>query len=142
MKVKHAIMAGTGILLIVLTAVGWYQYNRPHHNAGNTEASVNISAVELYQQYQQNETLANSKYLDKVIEVKGTVAEVQANDKSYIVLLQTTQPMAAVNCQFSNEQKENPPLAAKGENITIKGKCTGFLMDVNLVDCVIVPAKK
>ena len=24
-----------------------------------------------------------------------------------------------------------------GDSVTIKGKCTGYLMDVNLVDCVI-----
>ena len=41
-----------------------------------------------------------------------------------------------INCQLFAGVKPDPE-PKSGDIVTVKGRCTGFLMDVNLVDCVV-----
>jgi hypothetical protein len=136
MKVKLAIIAGSVILLLICAAVGWYMYNKPHQGVADIEADVHITAADLYGDFQRDENLANKKYLSKVIEVAGTVSEVQNVNGSQIILLSSGSDMGGISCQLAND-KNNKADVKKSTTITVKGKCSGFLMDVNLVDCVL-----
>ena len=123
------------IVLLLLIAWGFYLYNKPHTDVSNIAASVSISAQELYQQFEQDETSANKKYLDKVIEVKGVVNEVQRSDTTLNILLSGGNGMGGINCSIAKKNLSDN--IHKNEMVRIKGRCTGFLLDVSLVDCVI-----
>jgi len=45
--------------------------------------------------------------------------------------------LAGVGCQLEKNTKSNMNKLIVGESVTIKGICTGILIDVVLVDCVI-----
>ena len=49
----------------------------------------------------------------------------------------TGNPAATVNCSFRFSRHEKINMPPKGGTVTIKGKCAGFLNDVNVVDCVL-----
>ena len=100
------------------------------------EADVRMTATDLYDDFQHDETLANKKYLNKVIEVTGTVSEVQNVNGSQIILLDSGRDMGGISGQLAND-KNNKADIKKSTIITVKGKCSGFLIDVNLVDCVL-----
>ena len=87
--------------------------------------------------YQNDEATANKKYLNKVIEVTGNIADIQNVNGSQIILLSTKDEMGGVNCQLSNSEKDKDITLKKSTTITIKGRCSGYLMDVNLVDCIL-----
>jgi hypothetical protein len=115
---------------------GCYLYNKPHGSAASETASRSIAAVVLYQQYAQNEQAADSMYLGKVIEVKGVLTEIDHNGETDILELSQQKTGGGVSCQmFPHDAAVKTTYPAIGSNITIKGKCTGFLMDVSLVDC-------
>jgi len=115
---------------------GSYLYNKPHQSTASESASNSITADALYQQYQQNEHAADSMYLGKVVEVKGIPAEIDHNGATDILELSPQKTGGGINCQmFPHDKNATSSYPAIGSNITIKGKCTGFLMDVNLVDC-------
>jgi hypothetical protein len=124
------ILAGTGVWF------GCYLYNKPHGNVVSETASSSLTADTLYQQYQQNAVAADSMYLGKVIEVKGKLAAIDHNGETDILELSPQPTGGGVSCQmFPHDKGTTPSYPAIGSNITIKGKCSGFLMDVNLVDC-------
>ena len=126
----------TGIVLLFLAASwGFYWYQKPREGVAAESAAYRITAEQLYQEFAQNETTADKKYTGKVIAVKGAVSEVQATDSALMVLLSAGNDISGVNCSFYNNQL--PRLPQKGAVITVKGRCTGFLMDVNLVDAVL-----
>lgn len=137
MPKKRAVFGG-GILLLLLIAAGYgyYLYNKPRQSAGDQNAQVTISADSLFSDYQHDEQGSDKKYLGKVIEVSGTVSTVQLSGQSEIWILSTSSPMGGgVNCQMYPGQKMTRPRA--GDKVTLKGKCTGYLMDVNLADCAV-----
>jgi tRNA_anti-like len=133
---KYLVFTGS-ILLAGLVIWGIYFYKMPHKSVAGEKPEVKIEAGELYRQYQKDENGSNKKYLNKVIEIKGTVRDVQKNDTSMNVLVGDPNAAGGVSCSFIFEPGKNLNIPQTGAVSIIKGKCTGFLMDVILVDCVI-----
>jgi hypothetical protein len=124
-------------LLILLLGFGGYIYYRvskPRPGLSNVTPAVSIAATELYRQYQANETAADSLFIDKVIEVTGTVANIEATDSTLSLELKGGES-GGINCSIAGGNKTN--VFKSGDTVTLKGRCSGFLMDVLLTDCVI-----
>ena len=137
MRKKHVFFLIGIVLLAGIVSVGYYLYNKPHASAANEAASVVITADSLFNAYARDEKTADQQYQGKIIEVKGALSDIarSANGTDNLTLA-SGRPGAGVSCQLypgDSAVKEKKI----GQTITIKGKCTGFLMDVNLVDCVI-----
>ena len=122
------IIVVVGIILGI--GYGLYEWNRPHRNVKD-EKALNISAQDIFDAYKKDEKIANTLYLNKVIEVTGEIARAKANQAGFtVVYLKTTDPIFGVNCTF----KESPGDLKKGDQIKFKGICTGFLEDVIIMD--------
>lgn len=137
MRKKRTILWG-GIVLLILIAAAWayHLYVKPHESAADETTDFTISADSLYQQYGKDEHSADQKYLGKVIEVSGKLAEIQHSGNSEIWILSPQPRGGGINCQlFAGTQIDPEP--KNGDAVTVKGRCTGFLMDVNLADCVL-----
>ena len=123
------------IAVIIGGGIGLYQYNKPHKNMSSAVSDYTISAVELFNEYDEDEIGSNEKYLDKVIEVNGTVQEVKEEDGIVTVVL-GSDGMFGVVCQLDELTRHKRTSFTNGENVTFKGICTGVLMDVVLVRSV------
>jgi RecJ-like exonuclease len=125
----------------LLAAAGWawHLYDKPHESAAGETADVTINADTLYHQYQADEHAADQKYMGKVLSVNGRLTEIQHSGNSEIWILSTQPGGGGINCQLFAGTKIDPE-PKPGDGVTVKGRCTGFLMDVNLADCV--PDKK
>ncbi len=128
----------TGIVLLILFAiiVIFLKINKTHVNVASEKTDIQISAEKLYADFNNDENKANLLYLDKVIEVTGVIASVTKQSSQYIILLNKTSS-GGINCLMMDDSNEIALLKPTGD-ITIKGKCAGFLMDVNLIDCVLL----
>lgn len=120
--------------IALLCAIGWgfHLYFKTRPDIGSMKASVSLTAISLYTQYQKDETAANTLFLEKVIAVDGEVLDVTKTDSTLSIQLKGGDN-GGINCSIRNIPNTIPK---KGSRVTIKGKCSGFLMDVNLVDCV------
>lgn len=136
MKKRTILWIGIPLLLLAAFAWAYHLYVKPHQSAAGETADFKIDADSLYRQYQSNEHAADQKYLGKVIEVSGTLTEIQHNGKSEVWILSQQQGGGGINCQLFAGTAESPE-PKSGDLVTIKGRCTGFLMDVNLADCVL-----
>lgn len=126
-----AIVAGVGY--------GLYEYFRTNARTADLDANVKISAIDLYNAFTDNETLADSLYLMQVIQVTGKVADIKEDTSGIIILLDGGNGMFGISCSLQKTDEEVKKVE-KDSEITIKGICTGMLMDVVLTRCVIVPA--
>jgi hypothetical protein len=130
-----------GSLLLVLIGLAWgYRlYTKPHASAEGETPAFSLSADTLFAQYQKDEQGADKKYLGKVLEVKGKLGDIQHNGHSEIWIL-SAQPGGTsgggVNCQLYTGEGITAVHPKQGDEVVLKGRCTGFLLDVNLADCV------
>ncbi len=123
---------------IACLAFGWYWFNKPRETARFKSADFAISAAYLFEAYNSNETEADKLYLNKIIEVKGIVDDIASSGEDIILTLGLQPPMGGISCRFSPGKEVVNRKIEKGTEIIVKGKCTGFNMDVNLADCVII----
>ena len=115
MKKKKLIVLAI-ILLATVSSIIIYNYvfNSAHRNIAEEEASISIIAEEISNQFQENESLATTRYLDKVIEITGEVSLVEENaivlnDKVQVGFIEGTMPLVALN-----------------NLVRIKGRCVGY----------------
>jgi len=137
MHKKYQIIIAFATLFVVCTGWGLYLYNMPHQNVAGVAASVRIDAAALCDDYRRDEAVADKRFVGKVMEVRGMVVESQSTGKTANIRLGASGTDIAVSCEFPATDAGEFHVPPKGANVTVKGRCTGFLQDVNLVDCIL-----
>jgi hypothetical protein len=130
------------ILLAILAGAtyGYYLYNQKRSDLSNVKPAFIISSADLYSAFESDETVATSRFAGKVIEVNGNVAQVEfgSADSTLSITLREDDQMSGVICTLSGIEDKSHMNINPGQNITIRGECSGMLMDVLLNNCVIV----
>jgi hypothetical protein len=133
---KKILMLGL-LLALIAGAFVYYQYQRAPQGMDSARTDFSVDATELFAAFESDEEAANQQYLDKVIELKGTVKEVNTDDSGRLSLtLEGGDELFGVICQFDPRSPQGPDDFQAGQAVTIKGVCTGMLMDVVLVRCI------
>jgi hypothetical protein len=119
--------------------IGIYLYNKKDPDLSKVKADFVLQVSELVNEFNQDENSASAKYIDKVLEVKGPVSAIEsASDSTMNIYLNAENQMSGVNCSFDDVSGTTSPDFQKGDIITVRGVCTGMLMDVLLNNCVVV----
>jgi hypothetical protein len=98
MTKKIVVLSVSGLLFLSFMSWGWYTHENNrfyNHWVKKPETSLSVSAADLYNRFQKDRCRADKDYVDKVIEVTGTISDVQ-NNGSVVVLLSTSQPIGIV----------------------------------------------
>ena len=127
------------IAVVAITALGGYYYvfvySKTHHRNVQSEKGIVIQADSLSAAYQADEKNANALYLNKAVEISGTIVSIDKNQEGKITLI------IGRADSFSNVSVtliSITPITQKiGETITIKGVCTGALSDVIVTEGVV-----
>ena len=80
MKIK--IILSIIVVAVISVAATWYYvfvYSKNNHRKIDNEIAIPITAVDIVKEYQVNEKIANSKYLNKAIQVTGIVTQIDKN---------------------------------------------------------------
>lgn len=135
MKLK--IFLGLVLLGLIAAGTGYYFFQKKVTPLDEVKADFKLTADELYNAFETDETAANQKFVDKVIEVTGTVDRFTQQETGVNIVLSAENAIAGgVNCSFSIPPTEVEP----GTLLTIKGRCQGLLLDVVLNNCSVVPS--
>lgn len=135
---KTVLYIGLAVVLVAVI-VGVYFYTLGQKDLTNASADYAMTAKELYADFDTDEQAANDKYLDKIIEVSGKVSSVEMSaDTMLNVMLMSDSDFGGVQCTFNNTKDPSALDITKGDNVVIRGICSGMLMDVQLHNCVLV----
>lgn len=116
-----------------------FLFYAPEKNLQREAADLQISATELFTQYEADEAAGNKKYIDQIIDVTGTVAEISEDeDGSPVVILREQDAFSGVLCTLKDSERSAVKDLQIGQSATIRGFCTGMLMDVVLNKCVVI----
>lgn len=118
-------------------AVGLYMFNLGQKNLHKIKPDYKITAVDLLKEFANNESAASEKYVDKILEVSGSILQVKTVEgKARSIILDTGNQLSSVICDLA--EAINPDDIDASLPISIRGELSGFLMDVLLNNCVIV----
>ena len=120
------------VLLVIAAAAayGIYRYNQKPASVAAQKPAVLLTAQALVQAYAANEAAANKQYLGKTVEVTGIVQSVQPGVGISLI----GDGAQNVSCTF--EAGVAAELPAVGKSVTVRGVCTGYLIDVELNRCM------
>jgi hypothetical protein len=125
-----------GAMLVALI-----MFNKKHTDTAKAKPDFVVTATVLQKEFEDNETAASARYINKILEVSGTIASITQTDSLNLnVSLKTGNDMSSVICTFHN--RADNPRFNQGDEITLRGECSGFLMDVLLNNCAAVPTRK
>ena len=134
-----------GVLLVAILGVcyAYYEFHRKAKDLSSVKADIEISANDLMNAYLKNDAAANTFYLNKTIDVKGKVKSVDIDRGFYTVLLGTDVEDNSISCLIDSTHNEEAKKIQKGNEVTIRGFCTGKIemdllqsVDVQLTRCV------
>ena len=134
MSYKRKIL-GFGIIIAgIVACLGLYLFQKPAERVITQDAEFNVKATDIFNEFDKNESLANKKYLNKIVSVKGEISDISAVDSVGInVMLTADNPLFGVSCQLPFGAPDSS--LKVGDEVQITGLCTGKLMDVVLVRC-------
>jgi len=123
-------VAGSGV---------YYVFNKPRRNLSKETAVFTIEAKQLISDFKTDEPAATLKYLDKAIAVKGEIKSIRTLD-NHSMVFSLEDEMEGVSCTVDSADVAN--LSSKlsayavGSTGSFKGRCSGMLMDIQVINCV------
>lgn len=135
---KKILLSIIAVLILGVGAVYYYVfiYSKNNHRDIQSEKSLVISSEMLVKEYEASDSIANTKYLNKALEIKGCLAEKGTNTIGQITLIMGDQDPFAKRV-FITLNSKTPITQKVGDTIIVKGKCTGNLSDVVVTEAVI-----
>lgn len=134
------------ILLLVLLAAAigagyaWKEFNRTAAKADDLPVKETVTANDLLTAFTSDEAVATTRFVgsaEQVVQVTGTIRAIEPAGKDLTnIMLSTDNELAGVVCEFA--PADVPAGWRSGASVTIKGICTGMLMDVVMVRCTAV----
>ena len=120
------------LALGIIGAISYFSFmNAPKASSKGKKIELSIPAAELFKAFEQDETASNAKYMSKIIAVTGIIDEIEEDRNGAPVLfLQTGADVAGILCTLESSQKEKASGLKTGDAVTVKGVCTGMLMEV------------
>jgi hypothetical protein len=138
MKLYVKILLGVVVFLAVAGIGGaLYMFNLQHKDLNKVKPDFIITAVDLQKAFEDNEASATSRFVKKTVEVSGVIDSFKSGEGNTLnVTVKSGSDLSSVICTFpaaADQSKFTP-----GARITIRGECSGYLMDVLLNNCVVV----
>jgi hypothetical protein len=128
-KKKYSLLKKGGLffLIILLLAVAWiwYVFNEKYADTTQITPAYSLTALDLIHEFEKNDSLANKKYVEKIMVVSGEVSEVEGVDSTVNIKMADSTSGSYVIFAF---QKQDIGLVKKiklGEKVSIKGSCSG-----------------
>ena len=116
-------------IIITILIIGYNYVYQDHRDIAKEEAKFELNSKEIKNEFVSNVFTAEEKYLNRTIEVSGTISETNIVD----ITIDDN-----VFCQFSNNINSSVNL---NSIITIKGRVIGYddlLEQVKLDQCILI----
>jgi hypothetical protein len=127
------------VLFVAFAGIGaaLYLYKNKPKDLKTAMPDYILTSTALQKAFEENETTASVKYLNKIIEVRGEIGSVKPGENNSLnISLKTGSKLSSVICTFPSVN--DPGSIKEGFQITIRGVCSGYLMDVLLNNCAVV----
>ena len=114
-----------------------YLFNLRNKDLLKEKPDFILTAEELQKEFESDENASTLKFVNKIVEVTGVISSVEKGENNSLnIALSTGNSLSLVICTFPGNTDTSELVA--GHTVTLRGKCSGFLMDVLLNNCVLI----
>jgi len=125
--------------IIIALSATYYIFNMPRRNISREKPVYTLNAKQLISEFRKDEAVATARYLDQTIAVKGEIKGIRTLD-NHSMVFSLDDEMEGVSCTVDSVDivKNSAILKQfiKGATGSFKGRCSGMLMDVQVINCV------
>jgi len=111
----------------------------PRRDLANEKAAYQLEAKQLISEFKSDENSSTTKYLDKAISVRGEIKSIRTLE-NHVVVFSLEDAMEGVSCTVDSAESVRYAVQLEkfriGSTAKFKGRCSGMLMDVQLINCV------
>jgi len=122
--VKKIIIAALVVIALGAIAI-WYIFTEKFTDTNKEKAAYTITALDLIKEFKANDSLANKKYAEKIIDVTGVVTEIENADSTVNIKLADTTSGSYAIFAFQQQHLAEAKSIKEGDKVTIKGSCSG-----------------
>ena len=114
-------------LVIIVGGVYWYIATEKFADTKDRKPAFTVNALDFINEFQQNDSIANAKYADQIITVKGRVSEIEAADTTLNIKFTDTKTGSYAIFAFQQQHLAEAKTIKEGDSISIKGSCSGSI---------------
>ncbi len=123
---------------LLLMIASYYMYNKNTLDIRKAKTEISINTDELSLGFKNKDSMFLSTYIEKAIEVEGTIHKVTYKKGKYTLLLKGQEIDTFVICELQEDQNRMAIQLEEGKKIQVKGILKGFLKDTILLNCIIL----
>ena len=124
-------------IFLVLAAVGiiaalyvwFYVYNKPHRDYAAATPDIHVAAETMFYDFRQDKAMGDSLYTGLVVQVSGTLSKTENLESTAVAIFVFEEGIfgdEGVRCILIPGQHTGLEQYSPGDNIVIKGYCTGY----------------
>ena len=114
-----------------------YLFNLRNKDLLKEKPDFIITAEALQKEFESDENASTLKFVNKIVEVTGVISSVEKGENNSLnIALATGSNMSSVICTFPGNTDTSG--LVPGQTLTLRGECSGFLLDVLLNNCVLI----
>ncbi|MEO1013152.1 MAG: hypothetical protein AAFX53_17795 [Bacteroidota bacterium] len=103
-----------------------------------SKTDIRISSEKLVWSFLADENKAQAVFVEKTVEVEGTVKKINTKNDRYTLFLQGSEENTYVMCDMLPNQMKTLRELQRGQTVRLKGICKGFLMDAIFLNCIVL----
>lgn len=122
--IKRILITGLA-LLIAGAAIIWYVFTEKFDDTSKSKSDFTVNAMPFLAEFQQNDSLANKKYAEQIVIVRGRVSATEAADTTINIKMIDTATSGYIIFAFQQQHLAEAKQLKVGDSIAIKGSCSG-----------------
>src|SRR5687768_4237896 len=127
LKKKWSIGIAGFLIIFTIAMYGLREYYRTNLPMSKMKIEERITSAELLQAFSTNDSMANKRFLGKVLLVAGPLKTIDLPNK--LISLGDEDSKSSIQCSLENSSVPDAKRLKKGDMISVKGNCTGYNSD-------------
>ena len=119
------LLVGGLILVVILAGIYWYVATEKFSDTKDRKSAYTVNAIDFIREFHQNDSAANTKYIDKIITVRGRVSAIEPADTTLNLKFIDTVTGSYAIFAFQQQHLAEAKTVNIGDSISVKGSCSG-----------------
>lgn len=113
------------VLLLAGAAIVWWLFTLKYDDTADVKADHTVNALAFINEFKTGLETANKKYTEKIVVVNGNITKIEPADTTVNIIIADTASDAYIIFAFQQQHLAEAKAMMVGDNVSIKGSCSG-----------------